>query len=232
MNDDVVGVVPDAQGECASPGPAVCCSMRSSRATTSNLRLRSRSVFDERDTDDRPEGCLRENRDLGRQELERPLGHGCPRRSRVSSRQRIRAHGDRERHRGRRAVRGVGQPVLRAGDHIYDGGLQSCGSTTCSPGQVCVETQCCPSCKPVPEGGACPPATTLGRCSIGGFSACLGACTAPPARCASSILTCSFDATCACLVQAECGSAGGSCGHAPAGRAVRGCSDVPTTATR
>jgi hypothetical protein len=89
-----------------------------------------------------------------------------------------------------------------------DGG---CGGTPCTSSQVCVQPACCPACAQLPDSGPCPPGTAVGRCPVGGFMACIAACTPPAPHCADPPALCPADPPCGCLISSECGAAGGTC---------------------
>lgn len=209
VKDDVAGVLPDAQGECASPGPS---GLLFHEVISGNYQQycdcdQGRCASDATQTTV-PKGVYARTVTWDGKNWNGPSDTGLPEGAPFPPGQYVLTVTAKGTVGGAPFEVSASLCFVLVTD-IFDAGPKPCGWTSCLPEQVCVETECCPSCNPLPEGGVCPQGTTLGMCSIGGFPACLGACTAPPARCAT--ILCSADATCACLVQAACGSGGGSC---------------------
>ncbi|MDP9003048.1 MAG: hypothetical protein M3O46_23400 [Myxococcota bacterium] len=101
-----------------------------------------------------------------------------------------------------------------------DGG---CGDAQCTTSQVCVQPACCPACTPPPDGGPCPLGTSMDRCPIGGFMACITACIPPAPHCADPPALCPADPPCGCLIPGECGASGGTCSGMGAFLKCNGC---------
>ena len=100
-----------------------------------------------------------------------------------------------------------------AGDAIVDGAGDSgsgipCGiGLTCSGTDICVTLSLCGgpvNCQDVPDGGQCPPGSTLNSSCPTGRPGCIPDCPGPSYRCAPRPAACGAALSCACVSAEVC----------------------------